>query len=91
VDDDTLARLEANNQIAFRYVERDGSLTDEANQNGSVGAIAGVMNEAGNVLGLMPHPERRTSPMVGGTDGLKILSSLLGSGAATEVQAAQAS
>lgn len=77
VDDETLKRLEANNQIAFRYVERDGTLTDEANLNGSVDAIAGVVNEAGNVLGLMPHPERSTNRLVGGTDGLRILSTLL--------------
>lgn len=77
VDEEALRRLEAGNQIAFRYVEKDGSLTDEANLNGSVGAIAGVTNEEGNVLGLMPHPERATNALVGGTDGLKILSTLL--------------
>jgi phosphoribosylformylglycinamidine synthase len=82
VDAETLARLEANNQIAFRYVERDGSLTDEANLNGSVDAIAGVVNEAGNVLGLMPHPERATNALIGGTDGLRILRTLLGDRAA---------
>ena len=77
VDEETLKRLEANNQVAFRYVERDGSLTDEANLNGSVDAIAGVVNEAGNVLGLMPHPERATNDLIGGTDGLRILGTLL--------------
>jgi phosphoribosylformylglycinamidine synthase len=76
VDAETLDRLEANNQIAFRYVERDGSLTEEANQNGSVGAIAGVTNEQGNVLGLMPHPERATNLLVSGVDGLRILGTL---------------
>jgi phosphoribosylformylglycinamidine synthase len=76
VDSEMLARLEANGQIAFRYVEPDGSLTDEANLNGSVGAIAGVVNEAGNVMGLMPHPERATNALVGGTDGLRILNTL---------------
>lgn len=79
VDDEPLARLEANSQVAFRYVERDGSLTEEANLNGSVSAIAGVSNEAGNVLGLMPHPERATDPLTSTGDGLKILSSLLDS------------
>jgi len=78
VDGDTLKRLEAGGQVAFRYVERDGSLTEEANLNGSVAAIAGVVNEGGNVLGLMPHPERRTNALVGGTDGLRILGTLLG-------------
>jgi phosphoribosylformylglycinamidine synthase len=82
VDDEALKRLEANDQIAFRYVERDGSLTEEANLNGSVDAIAGVVNEAGNVLGLMPHPERATNPLVGGADGLRILGTLLGKRAA---------
>jgi phosphoribosylformylglycinamidine synthase subunit PurQ / glutaminase len=79
VDGEALKRLEASDQIAFRYVERDGSLTEEANQNGSVDAIAGVVNEAGNVLGLMPHPERATNALVGGIDGLRILGTLLGS------------
>lgn len=79
VDAETLARLEDRNQVAFRYVERDGSLTEEANLNGSVGAIAGVVNEHGNVLGLMPHPERATNALVGGADGLRILSTLIGS------------
>lgn len=77
VDDETRKRLEANNQIAFRYVERDGSLTEEANRNGSVDAIAGVVNEAGNVLGLMPHPERATNELIGGTDGLRIFGTLM--------------
>ena len=77
VDEETLKRLEAGNQIAFRYVERDGSLTDEANLNGSVSAIAGVTNEQGNVLGLMPHPERATNSLVGATDGMRILGTLL--------------
>jgi phosphoribosylformylglycinamidine synthase len=87
VDDETLSRLEANNQVAFRYVERDGSLTEEANLNGSVAAIAGVVNEQGNVLGLMPHPERATNPLVGGADGLKILSTIVRAGSAMEAAA----
>ncbi len=84
VDDETLRHLEANNQVAFRYVERDGSLTDEANLNGSVDAIAGVVNENGNVLGLMPHPERATNDLVGGVDGLRILGTLLGASDSAE-------
>lgn len=91
VDDETLKRLEANNQIAFRYVERDGSLTDEANLNGSVSAIAGVTNEQGNVLGLMPHPERATNGLVGGTDGLKLLGVLLETGVRSDETQAKAS
>ena len=77
VDGETLKRLEDNNQIAFRYVEQDGSLTDEANLNGSVDAIAGVVNEAGNVLGLMPHPERVVEPAHGGRDGRRLFEGLL--------------
>ena len=79
VDAETLDRLEAQGQIAFRYVERDGTLTEEANLNGSVGAIAGVTNAAGNVLGLMPHPERATDPLTSSADGLRLLTSLLDS------------
>lgn len=78
VDERMLKRLEERNQIALRYVRPDGSIDEEANQNGSVSAIAGVTNEAGNVLGLMPHPERATDVLTSTGDGLKILSSLLG-------------
>ena len=75
-DADTLARMEANGQIAFRYCGEDGAATPEANPNGSLSNIAGVVNEAGNVLGLMPHPERAVEPSLGGTDGLRLLRSL---------------
>jgi phosphoribosylformylglycinamidine synthase subunit PurQ / glutaminase len=78
LDDESVARLEDRKQVAFRYVEANGTLTEEANQNGSVRAIAGVVNEGGNVLGLMPHPERATDPLTSNGDGLKIMSSLLG-------------
>jgi phosphoribosylformylglycinamidine synthase I len=76
-DDETLARMEANGQIAFRYCTSDGAVTDAANPNGSTANIAGVTNEAGNVLGLMPHPERAVEPDLGGTDGLVLLRSML--------------
>ena len=77
VDDATLMRMEANGQIAFRYCAEDGQLTPDANPNGSRANIAGVTNEAGNVLGLMPHPERVVEAALGaGTDGLKILRSI---------------
>ena len=77
VDDATLMRLEANGQIAFRYCAEDGQVTPDANPNGSRANIAGVTNEAGNVLGLMPHPERVVEAALGaGTDGLKILRSI---------------
>ena len=77
VDDATLMRLEENGQIAFRYCAEDGQVTPDANPNGSRANIAGVTNEAGNVLGLMPHPERVVEAALGaGTDGLKILRSI---------------
>ncbi|MCT6822965.1 MAG: phosphoribosylformylglycinamidine synthase subunit PurQ [Apilactobacillus sp.] len=67
-DDETLAQLKANNQIVFTY---------EDNPNGSCDNIAGVVNEQGNVLGMMPHPERAVESILGGTDGLKLFKSLL--------------
>ncbi|CAI2656141.1 Phosphoribosylformylglycinamidine synthase subunit PurQ [Apilactobacillus kunkeei] len=67
-DDETLAQLKANDQIVFTY---------EDNPNGSCDNIAGVVNEQGNVLGMMPHPERAVESILGGTDGLKLFKSLL--------------
>lgn len=75
-DADTLKKLNDGNQIAFRYVDQDGRPTPEANPNGSVDNIAGILNEQGNVLGLMPHPERATRSLCGSTDGLQILKAL---------------
>jgi phosphoribosylformylglycinamidine synthase subunit PurQ / glutaminase len=75
-DESTLKTLEERNQIAFRYVNREGETTASANPNGSVHNIAGVLNEKGNVLGLMPHPERATKALLGSTDGLLILKAL---------------
>ncbi len=75
-DAETLRRVEGNGQVAFRYVDADGKSTDGANVNGSTSNIAGVLNEKGNVLGLMPHPERATRPVLGNTDGLAILQAL---------------
>lgn len=75
-DDDTLKELEGSNRIAFRYVTADGRLDPAANPNGSKSAIAGVINEKGNVLGLMPHPERATKTLLGSTDGIQILRAL---------------
>jgi len=68
-DTETLARLEGENLIAFRYCEEDGSITEAANPNGSVANIAGVYNEKLNVMGMMPHPERLADPVLGGEDG----------------------
>ncbi|MBI5473330.1 MAG: phosphoribosylformylglycinamidine synthase subunit PurQ [Ignavibacteriae bacterium] len=76
-DPDTLARLESNNQIIFRYCTAEGAVTGEANPNGSLANIAGVMNEQGNVMGMMPHPERASDPLLRHTDGQKVLRSLI--------------
>ncbi len=75
-DPDTLKRLEDGGQIAFRYCDAAGNITDDANPNGSIANIAGVLNAAGNVLGMMPHPERLADPMLGGTDGAPMFSRL---------------
>ena len=69
--DDQLDRMEAEGRIAFRYVPGD-------NPNGSVRDIAGVLNEAGNVLGLMPHPEHAVDPLTGSDDGLALFQALVG-------------
>jgi phosphoribosylformylglycinamidine synthase subunit PurQ / glutaminase len=76
-DDETLARLEGEGRVAFRYCEEDGTVTEEANPNGSRNNIAGVYNETGTVLGLMPHPERLADAALGGTDGAKMFASLM--------------
>lgn len=76
-DPATLRRLTDQGQIALRYCTPDGRLTDAANPNGSLGHIAGVLNEGGNILGLMPHPERAAEAALGGTDGLLMLRALV--------------
>jgi len=75
-DDETLDRLEANDQVVFRYAELDGSLSDASNPNGSARAIAGICNEGRNVLGLMPHPERNAEVILGSGDGIRIFQSI---------------
>ena len=75
-DPDTLKSLEDNRQVAFRYCDADGALSEEANPNGSLANIAGVLNTAGNVLGMMPHPERLADPLLGGTDGAPMFTAL---------------
>ena len=77
VDDATLKQLEAEDRIVFRYCDADGNPTPESNPNGSVDNIAGVLNERRNVLGMMPHPERASEALLGGTDGLVIWQSML--------------
>ena len=69
-DEETLARLEGEGRVAFRYAEGE-------NPNGSIRNIAGILNEKRNVLGLMPHPERMTDPLLGGTDGIALFQSLI--------------
>jgi phosphoribosylformylglycinamidine synthase len=70
IDPEGLQRLKANRQIVFRYCDETGSTADHCNPNGSVEAIAGVCNEAGNVLGMMPHPERAVDADLGSEDGM---------------------
>ncbi len=77
-DEDTLETLECNSRIAFRYCDETGDASHEANINGSLNNIAGILNSKGNVLGLMPHPERLIDPVQGGTDGRKMFESILG-------------
>jgi phosphoribosylformylglycinamidine synthase I len=77
VDDATLAQMEANGQILVRYCDANGNVTPEANPNGSVSNIAGVMNESGNVFGLMPHPEAASESILGSADGLLIFQSII--------------
>lgn len=76
-DDATLKTLEDNGQIVFRYVDATGQTTESANPNGTLHNIAGVTNKAGNVVGLMPHPEHALEAMLGGEDGRKLFLSAL--------------
>lgn len=75
-DEKTLDALENNGQVLFRYCDKDGTSTEEANLNGSVRNIAGICNEERNVIGMMPHPERACSTALGNTDGRKIFEQL---------------
>jgi phosphoribosylformylglycinamidine synthase len=81
-DEDTVARLEDEHRVVFRYVTADGEVTPEANPNGSVNNIAGIINERGNVLGMMPHPERAGEALLGSADGLVIFRSMIESAVA---------
>ncbi|MDH3030304.1 MULTISPECIES: phosphoribosylformylglycinamidine synthase subunit PurQ [Methylobacterium] len=75
-DPETLARIEGEGRVAFRYCDATGAITVEANRNGSLNAIAGVLSETGNVLGMMPHPENFVEDLIGGTDGRGLFDSL---------------
>jgi phosphoribosylformylglycinamidine synthase len=76
-DPETLKRLEDKRQVVFRYCDKAGKITDEANVNGSMNNIAGIINESGNVLGMMPHPERASDLILKHTDGKKIFDSII--------------
>ena len=78
-DDDTLKALEDNQQVLFRYCSPAGEITPEHNLNGSMNNIAGIINQQGNVLGMMPHPERASDKAIGSTDGLALFRGLLNS------------
>jgi len=76
IDDDGLKMLEDQGQIAFRYCNDQGQVTEASNFNGSVSSIAGITNIEGNVLGMMPHPERAMEPLLGSTDGIPFFKSI---------------
>jgi phosphoribosylformylglycinamidine synthase I len=77
-DADTLKSLEDNHQVLFRYCNAEGKSDQSSNPNGSLNQIAGICNRQGNVLGMMPHPERASDPGLGGTDGLRLFEGMLG-------------
>jgi phosphoribosylformylglycinamidine synthase len=72
-----LRRLESEDRIAFRYATPGGDITPEANPNGSLGNIAGILSENRNVLGMMPHPDRSSEDLLGSSDGWKIFASMI--------------
>ncbi|MGC8861910.1 MAG: phosphoribosylformylglycinamidine synthase subunit PurQ [Armatimonadota bacterium] len=74
---ETLARLEENDRILLRYCDEQGNVTEDANPNGSLANIAGIINDRGNVAGMMPHPERAVEDLLGSTDGVFILKSIV--------------
>lgn len=76
IDQEGLSKLEENDQIAFRYCNKEGEITQKSNINGSVSAIAGITNIEGNVLGMMPHPERAMEKILGSDDGLRFFESI---------------
>jgi phosphoribosylformylglycinamidine synthase subunit PurQ / glutaminase len=75
-DAQTLQSLQRQNRIVFRYSSTDGKITADANPNGSLDNIAGICNEGRNVLGMMPHPDRSSDPLLGSSDGAKIFKSM---------------
>jgi phosphoribosylformylglycinamidine synthase subunit PurQ / glutaminase len=89
-DETTLAELKRGDRIVFRYATPEGAVTGEANPNGSLENIAGILNEGRNVLGMMPHPDRSSEVLLGSADGFKIFESLVGALAGREEPARQA-
>jgi phosphoribosylformylglycinamidine synthase len=77
-DSDTIQELEDNGRILFRYCSPEGTIDDFSNPNGSLNNIAGIINKRGNVLGMMPHPERASDPLLGATDGRGLFTGLMG-------------
>ena len=77
-DDKTIESLEENNQIVFRYCDERGELSEDSNPNGSKGSIAGICNREGNILGMMPHPERASESILGSDDGRLVFESVIG-------------
>jgi len=84
-DRDSIDEIESEGRVVFRYCSAAGETSEEANPNGSLGNIAGIVNREGNVLGMMPHPERCCEPVVGGTDGRVIFESLISNVLSTPV------
>lgn len=76
-DDNTLKRLEGDGLVAFRYAAADATVSAECNPNGAAHNIAGIVNDKGTVLGMMPHPERLADPLLGGTDGKAMFDGLV--------------
>ncbi|MFQ5607729.1 MAG: phosphoribosylformylglycinamidine synthase subunit PurQ [Candidatus Zixiibacteriota bacterium] len=71
-----IERVERERRVVFRYCDRGGAVTERSNVNGSINSIAGIVNDSGNVLGMMPHPERATELILGSADGLKVFESM---------------
>jgi phosphoribosylformylglycinamidine synthase subunit PurQ / glutaminase len=81
-DAETLKTLQRDDRVVFRYATAEGEVTREANPNGSLDNIAGILNEGRNVLGMMPHPDRSSEQMLGSVDGFKIFESMVKQGLA---------